>query len=52
MRRQLVLLPILFGFFVMGFSDIIWTLLACLVYLLALGVFATRSLKGTAGGRP
>lgn len=32
MRRQLVLLPILFGFFVMG-------------------VFATRSLKGTAGGR-
>lgn len=39
MRRQLVLLPILFG-------------LACLVYLLALGVFATRSLKGTAGGRP
>ena len=27
MRRQLVLLPILFGFFVMGFADIISTAL-------------------------
>ena len=52
MRRQLVLLPILFGFLLMGFADIIWTLLACLVYLLALGVFAKTALKGTAGGRP
>ena len=36
----------------LGPAGIVWTLLACLVYLLALGVFATRSLKGTAGGRP
>ena len=44
MRRQLVLLPILFGFFVMGFADIISTALIRIEEECRLSAFAAAVL--------